>query len=128
MMLSEKQQQQLTGAMHRLANGESMASIGRDPKMPGATTLYDWIDADETGKRAESYARARERQADFGADEIREIADNQDLDPNSRRIMVDARKWIAAKLKPRVYGDKIDHKHSGSLTIGIRQNDRVSGD
>ncbi len=125
MALNAKQQRQLTSAMHRLAKGESMASIGRDPKMPGATTIYDWIDADETGLSAERYARARERQADFGADEIREIADDQSLDPNSRRIMVDARKWIAAKLKPRVYGDKLDVKHTGSLTIGIKRNDRV---
>ncbi len=125
MTLNAKQQRQLTSAMHRLAKGESMASIGRDPKMPGATTIYDWIDADETGLSAERYARARERQADFGADEIREIADDQSLDPNSRRIMVDARKWIAAKLKPRVYGDKLDVKHTGNLVIGIKRNDRV---
>ncbi len=125
MTLNAKQQRQLTSAMHRLAKGESMASIGRDPKMPGATTIYDWIDADETGLSAERYARARERQADFGADEIREIADNQELDPNSRRIMVDARKWIAAKLKPRVYGDRLDVKHTGNLTIGIKRNERV---
>ncbi len=87
------------------------------------------LDKDKVeGELAAQYARARERQADFGADEIREIADNQSLDPNSRRVMVDARKWIASKLMPRVYGDRLDVKHTGNLVIGIKRNERVEGD
>ena len=70
-------------------------------------------------------ARAREDLAEYQAGEIVKIADNQELDPQSRRVMVDARKWIASKLKSRVYGDKVDHKVSGALTIGIRRNERV---
>jgi hypothetical protein len=62
------------------------------------------------------YARAKEDSADVNADEIREISDNLDEDPNSRRVRIDARKWIAAKLKPRKYGDKIEI--GGTLTLG----------
>ena len=51
--------------------------------------------------------RAREKQADFYADEIIGIADDESLDPNSRRIMIDARKWAASRLRPKVYGDKL---------------------
>jgi hypothetical protein len=33
-------------------------------------------------------------------------------------MRVDARKWIAAKLKPRKYGDKIDHTTGGEKLPG----------
>ena len=125
MILTDKQQAILDSALARIADGESMRSIGRDPAMPAATTLYDWIEGDDSGKASEHYARARREQADTHAEEIVAIADDQDIDANSRRVMVDARKWVASKLKPGTYGDKLDHKHSGSLVIGIRQNERV---
>lgn len=36
---------------------------------------------------------------------------------NRSRLRVDARKWIAAKLKPKKYGEKVEHEHSGRLTL-----------
>ncbi len=42
--------------------------------------------------------------------------------------MVDARKWIASKLKPRVYGDRLDVQHTGNLVIGIKRNERLDDD
>jgi hypothetical protein len=32
------------------------------------------------------------------------------------RLKVDARKWVAAKLKPKKYGDKLQTEHSGEIT------------
>ncbi len=52
------------------------------------------------------YARAREEQADFYADEIVTIADTEP-DAATARVRVDARKWVASKLKPKRYGDKL---------------------
>ena len=59
---------------------------------------------------SEQYARAREVQADVLADEVIEIADTEP-DPNRARVMIDARKWLAGKLRPKKYGDhlKLDH-------------------
>ncbi len=34
-----------------------------------------------------------------------------------RRLQVDARKWYAGKLRPKVYGDKIQQEHSGEVTV-----------
>jgi hypothetical protein len=45
------------------------------------------------------------------------IADETHTDPNCRRIRIDARKWYAGKLRPKVYGDRIQQEHSGTLTI-----------
>ncbi|MDR0215556.1 MAG: hypothetical protein LBJ15_16360 [Comamonas sp.] len=96
------------------------------------TTMLDWINADQS--RAEMYTRAREDRSDKLADEIVAISDESEYAPVTdmsgktvalvfdktavarNKLRVDARKWIAAKLKPRVYGDKVqvdatvDHK------------------
>lgn len=53
------------------------------------------------------YARAREEQSDYYADEIIDIADGEGL-PDQKRVRIEARKWIACKLHPRVYGEKLD--------------------
>jgi hypothetical protein len=85
------------------------------------TTVLSWVNADPT--RVELYARAREDRSDKLADEIVAISDEVDvrtkidgedvslaLDATAvarNRLRIDARKWVAAKLKPRMYGDKV---------------------
>ncbi len=125
MKLNAKQLRQFDKVCKRIAEGMSLMQVTKAGDVPSYTTIGRWLLEDGGGGMRAKYALAREAQAEHHADEIVTIADDQNIDPNSRRIMVDARKWIASKLKPRVYGDKIDHKHSGSLTIGIRQNDRI---
>ena len=70
------------------------------------------------------YARAKEEQADVMAEEIVSIADElEERDELSSemvaaaRLRVDARKWIASKLKPKKYGEKLDVDHSGAIGI-----------
>ena len=88
-----------------LAGGMSLKRIlENEPGMPSRDTVYKWLieDADFS----DNYTRAREAQADFYADEITDIADTED-DPNKARVRIDARKWAAGKLKPKVYGDRL---------------------
>ena len=67
---------------------------------------------------ATQYTRARELGLDALADQVLEIADDQTLDPNSRRIMMDARRWYLSKLAPKRYGERTEHlltvKHDAS--------------
>jgi len=86
----------------------------------GVRTVLDWLHDNEDF--AHMYARAKEEQADFLAEEILTIADDSSEDVidtemgpkenkefvNRSRLRVDARKWVAAKLKPRKYGEKLD--------------------
>ena len=66
---------------------------------------------------AEQYVRARETQADTLADQIVEIADDAVTDPDaaSRRLRIDARKWVAAKLRPKRWGDSVTVAHEGAV-------------
>ncbi len=31
--------------------------------------------------------------------------------------MVDSRKWMLAKMLPKVFGEKVEHEHKGTLTL-----------
>ena len=115
----------------RLAEGESMRKIAKDDAMPSMVTLFTWLRVhDEFLKQ---YETAKEECADMYAEEIIEIADDSDKDyidvtdengatgatrlntehVQRSRLRVDARKWVAAKLKPKKYGDKTQQEVSG---------------
>jgi hypothetical protein len=89
----------------RIASGEALTRVCQDDHLPGITTVYKWLV--ENATFAEHYTRARADQADTIADEIMLIADTEP-DPNRAKVRIDARKWIASKLKPQRYGEKID--------------------
>lgn len=110
--------------LDRLAKGESLVSITESEGMPSYPSVARWLEADETFR--ERYTRAREEQANYLADEILEIADNAENDSTvdkdgnpivdheniqRSRLRVDARKWVAAKLLPRKYGDRPAEVH-----------------
>lgn len=115
----------------RIAHGESLVHILKsDPKFPGYSTVCRHLreSKDQRGGFWEMYARAREDQADYLAQEILTIADDSSLDwvedKDGRRIVdhehiqrskvrIDTRKWIASKLKPRNYGDRVHSELSG---------------
>lgn len=79
--------------------------------IPTINTIFNWLNEDVD--LLSQYMRAREASADHLADEIVWIADNEP-DPNVARVRIDARKWVAAKLKPKRYGDKITTEHTGA--------------
>ena len=63
------------------------------------------------------YARAREDQAHAIAESALAIADLPA--PTSEavarnRLRVDTRKWLASKIAPRNYGDRVEQVHTGS--------------
>lgn len=98
-----------------LASGRSLKNIlDKDDGMPSRQTVYQWLMQDSTF--ADNYTRAREAQADFFADEITDIADTEE-DANKARVRIDARKWAAGKLKPKVYGDRL--QLDGDMTVSM---------
>lgn len=88
-----------------IASGRSLKNIlENEGGMPSRDTVYGWLYDDATF--SDNYTRAREAQADYYADEITDIADSED-DPQKARNRIDARKWAAGKLKPKVYGERL---------------------
>ncbi len=108
----------------RLAEGESLRAICADKVMPAISTVMGWLFNGKHEDFSEQYTRARQAQAEFRADEIIEIADAAEHggseEVQAARLRVDARKWIAAKLLPKKYGDKLQHTGEGGGPIRVR--------
>lgn len=103
----------------KLAEGESLRSICYAEDMPACSTVFRWLSLDATF--SEQYARARESQADALFDEILSIADEEKDDVQRSRLRVDARKWMAGKLRPKKYGERQEIEHSGSVELTTKE-------
>ncbi len=100
----------------RVTAGKSLSTVLRDKEMPEWVTFYRMLEQDP--KLRQAYDKAIQDRADRMADEILELSDEAMPDGlegamasawvQQKRMQVDARKWIASKLKPRTYGDRID--------------------
>lgn len=115
----------------RLTEGESLRAICSDAEMPSKVTVLNWLSDGKHPEFLAQYARARESQADALVEECLEIADDGTNDWMERRseaekgagvntgwvlngehvqrsrLRVDTRKWWAARLAPKKYGDKV---------------------
>lgn len=93
---------------------------------PTEGAIRKWLRADE--ELSTQYARAKEDQIEKLVEQIIDISDDDSLDMSFKedgtpyvntehiqrsKLRVDSRKWIASKLKPKKYGDKITQEVSG---------------
>jgi hypothetical protein len=105
--------------------GASLKAIGEDPRMPSKRTIIRWLADPRLTDFREMYYYARRVAAEVRIDEIFEIADDSSNDwepvydkdgveigekPNNEaiqrsRVRIDTRKWYAAKMVPRMYGE-----------------------
>ncbi len=108
----------------RLAEGESLRAICADKAMSTISTVMGWLFNGKHEDFSEQYTRARQAQAELRADEIIDIADGAEHGGSeavqAARLRVDARKWVAAKLLPKKYGDKLQHTGEGGGPIRVR--------
>jgi hypothetical protein len=106
----------------RLAEGESLNKICKEDGMPDKATVFRWLATDASF--CDKYARARELQAETQFDELIDIVDQPPelsfvTDKNGElievkfdssyvawmRLRVDTRKWTAARMAPKKYGE-----------------------
>lgn len=107
---------------------ETMAKNG----FPPPDTIYKWVNRHEAF--AERYMRAKQRQIGLMAENLIECSkvepyydDNgvQRVDSGMvarQRLVTDNVKWLAARLLPKVYGDKIQSE----VTVVVRHEDALS--
>lgn len=133
----------------QLAEGRSLREIIReDDGMPALSTVFKWL-ADHVSF-SDQYTRAREVQAEALVDQIIEISDDGTNDYMEKRdadggldgwrengeaiarsrLRVDARKWVAAKMAPKKYSDKIVQemvgKDGGPIEVAHTARDRIA--
>jgi uncharacterized protein (DUF1778 family) len=78
----------------------------------------------EVPECGQAYLRASDIRAHNLVDEIIEISDTE-LDPQRARNMIDARKWVASKLMPQKYGDRIDVNVTATVDLSAALSDAV---
>ena len=102
-----------------IIDGHTLREIDQMLDMPSKATILRWLE-NHAGFRAQ-YARARELQAEVMDAKILDAAEECTPENHAaQRVKIEAYKWRAAKLNPKVYGDKIDLNHSGDLNITAR--------
>lgn len=131
--------------LERIADGESLRSICCDEGMPAKSTVFGWLADSAYEDFRTKYTLAREVQADSLVDEMTDIADDGTNDWMGKKsndgdvigwqengealrrsaLRISARQWIAAKLRPKKYGDKVAlaGHDGGALTVIIGTKD-----
>ena len=128
-----------------IADGKSMRSVCRAEDMPDKATVFKWLR--DHPDFAAQYTAAKVESAEAHAEDILDIADDGSNDwmatndpdnPGWRangeqaqrsRLRVDARKWIASKLKPKKYGEKLELAGSvgrGASELTEEQLERIA--
>jgi len=114
----------------KVALGQSMRTICALETMPAMTTMFRWLR--EKDEFRQQYETAKQECAELMVEDMLDIADNEAQEPllvdgvpvivdekpvmvtsqvkiQHSRLKVDTRKFIAAKLKPKKYGERIQH-------------------
>jgi len=112
-----------------LSEGLSLRTVCKADDMPAMSSVFSWLRTKPDF--LEQYARAKQESADAMAEELLYIADtpmegeevtvkadgSQEVKRGDmlghRRLQVDSRKWLMAKMKPKKYGDQIDVTSDG---------------
>lgn len=112
-----------------LASGMSMRTVCKEETFPCMQTVFRWLRT--YPEFCEQYTRAKAEAADALVEEMMDISDDGTNDwmevhdkdgecigykvngehVQRSRLRVETRKWIAAKLKPKKYGEKVDVNH-----------------
>lgn len=111
----------------RLAEGESLKRICEDSDMPSRSMVFRWLHQNDVFR--DKYAQAKERQAQYWAEEILDIADDGTNDymetSDGREVLngehvqrsklrIDSRKWLLSKLLPKKYGERVHNEVTGA--------------
>ncbi len=113
----------------QLALGYSIRTVCHKGDMPSVQTFFRWLRKYDEFR--EQYARAKQEAADAMAEDILDIADDATNDwmeihrrdavlyrlngehVQRSKLRIEARKFLMAKMKPKVYGQKIDLTSDG---------------
>lgn len=122
----------------QLSAGLSMRTVCKADDMPDMVTVFRWLRTKE--EFCKQYEKAKAEAADALVEEMLDIADDGTNDwmeihdkdgecagykvngehVQRSRLRVDTRKWIAAKLKPKKYGERVDVDH------GIQKDNSIT--
>lgn len=128
-----------------ILQGRTLKSITGDSNMPRLNTIMTWLHQFEEFNTM--YYKARQLQMELIIDGILEISDDASNDYTHyvdektgevthifnhehvarSRLKIDTRKFLAAKLAPRIYGERVTIDHQGGVKASLVIMDSSSG-
>lgn len=101
--------------VQRMADGETLKDIAKAWKVPYGK-LCEWITEDRD--RTEQFSNAQRFAAEALAQDVVAIADAATPETVAvQRLRIDARKWATSKWDRPKYGDALEHKHTGGISL-----------
>lgn len=102
-------------ALEMMAEGNTLKHCCAELEL-NYMAVWKTIHADD--ELLELYARAREAYAHSKVQQIHDVALSEP-DVQRARLICDNIKWEACKVLPKVYGDKVETKHSGDIGLTV---------
>ena len=103
----------------RLSAGETLTAACRHAGMPAARTVWEWMN--RMPEFAKAVAHAREAGADALVTEGLDRLDNASVGPmgslSRQREVAAHQRWMAARMDPSRWGDKMQVQHSGVVQV-----------
>lgn len=118
-----------------LALGKSIRTVCEPEGMPAVKTIFNWFRT--YPEFLQQYTRAKEESADALAEDTLYIADTQQIGQTRtlkadgtvevkeedmlghRKLQIETRKWLMAKMKPKKYGEKLDVTSGGDKIVPV---------
>ena len=103
--------------LEEIEQGASVKKVC-DKRKIAQHSFYDYIESDEELKK--KYIYAREKRGESAIDKIEEELEKLNAgisDPAKARVVIDTYKWLACKFYPKMYGDKQEITHTGSVSV-----------
>lgn len=128
-----------------IAEGASVAKVGRMQGMPSHRTIYRWLataDAVPAGEGEEGdtkksrpydafrqqYLRAREIRADSRFESVDSVIEDMRkgrIDANQARVQIDAIKWQVGKENAKRYGDAVTLRGDKDNPVQVQQRTTI---
>ena len=115
-----------------IADGKSLRDICKRDDMPDKSTVMRWLANENNQYFRDQYAHAKDIQADSLFDDCLAIADQYEADEKTAldatdhiqraRLRIDTRKWMAGKLRPKKYGEKLDINANVQTQVVVQDN------
>ena len=103
--------------LEEIAKGGSVRK-SCDSRRISEQTFYNYLKTKD--EHQEKYNIARERRGESAISRIEEELEKLNAgisDPARARVVIDTLKWFACKFYPKMYGDKQEITHTGSVSV-----------
>ena len=114
-----------TEVLEQISGGEFVRVVAERPRMPSVGGIKRKIESDPAF--AAAYAEARVEQSHAHAERGVMAARNATPETaQTARLQFDAERWLAAKLAPRTYGEKIQQEVQVSGALDVNEPKKES--